>query len=195
MLTATQAKFFALIAFGFVLCAIGVAQQVATNNTKDNGEYVVGISLDSNYAHISNFLPRLRTDLAKTLPNRRKRVRVVEIPTSQQDAKDAAKAKNCQYLLQMTISEIRGVAAGVQFGTPQPADEHRDDARERQELDWVRIDYRLSSLNDDSVDASDMDHVRYGEIPTSWDALAFETTVSRSVTRVAVASLGKLPKK
>lgn len=40
-----------------------------------------------------------------------------------------------------------------------------------------------------------IDHVLYAEYPSGWNSSAFESTVIRAVTRVAVASLDKLPKK
>jgi len=181
-----------LLAVSFV----GSTAQDSRPSDAGKNQPIMGIMLDSNYARISDFLPRLRKDLTKTLPNRHKSVHAVEIDAgSPQEAELAAKKKGCDYLLRMTVSEITGVAGGVQFDGSNSFNEHDDHAREKQELMWVRMDYRLVSVKNDDVDVSGTDQVRYGEIPSAWDAMAFETTVSRAVTRVAVTSLAKLPKK
>ena len=69
-----------------------------------------------------------------------------------------------------------------------------EEQRERHELDWVTINYHLQSLNGRDVNANDIDYIRYLDRPTAWDAAAFQTAVTRAVSRVAVTSLDNLPK-
>ncbi|HVZ18442.1 MAG TPA: hypothetical protein VG897_15085 [Terriglobales bacterium] len=168
------------------------AQNAAAKNPK---KYVVGLLLTSNYARIGDFLPQLTKDLVKKLPERRKQVQIVAIDASAKDPEELAKNKGCDYLLQLNVSEVTGVGVGAGFDTPTRSFESEPEQRERRELDWVRIDYHLLSVNSDDLSVSDIDEIRYAERPSAWDAMAFESTVSRAVTRVAVASLGKLPKK
>jgi hypothetical protein len=181
-----------IILVGLVLVAsIGLEAQSST--TQQKKESVVGVVLDSNYARIANFLPRLRASLAKTIPHRRKGLRIVALDSSVHDADDAAKAKSCDYLLLMNVLEMTG--AGVGYSTRLPSQGiSPEEERERRELGWVRIDYRLKSVGESEFNESDTDYVRFLDYPTAWDASAFETTVFRSVTRVALASVDKLPK-
>jgi hypothetical protein len=172
--------------------AVGVSGQAAPQQQPK--EVVVGISLDSNYARIADFLPSLRDSLVKTLPKRRKQVRTIAIDAPPQNAAAAARTQACDYLLQLSVQEIRGVGVGFSTFKPSP-DISPEEERERRELDWVRVDYRLRSLKNDDLDIADIDHVRYADIPSGWNPTAFETTVFRTVTRVAVSTLNKLPKR
>jgi hypothetical protein len=176
------------------LMLAGSAGLAAQNSApQQRKELVIGVVLDSNYARIANFLPRLRNSLVKTVPHRRKDVRLVALDSSVQDAEDMVKAKSCDYLLQMNVLEITG--GGIGFSTRLPSrDISPEEERERRELGWVRIDYRLKALGDADFNDADTDYVRFLDYPTSWDALAFETTVFRSVTRVAQAIIDRLPK-
>lgn len=178
------------LCFFLLMCsAIGAAAQNAS--TQKPKEMLVGVSLNSNYARISDLIPRLQESLAKTIPHRRKNITVIAFNYS--DAGEAAKSKRCDYLLQMNMVEITG--GGVGFSTTLPAREMSPkEENERRELGWVRIDYRLEPLTDDGVAVTDMDYVRYLDYPSSWDALAFETTIFRTVSRVALSMLSKLPK-
>jgi len=181
-----------LILVGLVLAA-SIGLEAQGSNTQQRKESVVGIVLDSNYARIANFLPRLRSSLAKSIPHRLKEIRVVALDSSVEDADDAAKAKSCDYLLLMNVLEISGGAVGSSTRLPSPHISPEEE-RERRELGWVRIDYRLKSLGESGFNESDSDYVRFLDYPTSWDASGFETTVFRSVTRVALATVDKLPR-
>ena len=172
--------------------AIGVTAQDAKPNSSRPGENVVCLTLDSNYARIADFLPRMRDSLVKSIPKRRKQVQVVAIDSSPQNSIDVARSSGCDYLLQMKVAEVSGAGAG--FSTRTVGDGSPEEESGRRELEWVRIDYRLKSLKDDSVDMKDTDHVRYEDNLSGWNASAFETTVFRSVTRIAVGSLSNLPK-
>jgi hypothetical protein len=184
--------------FGFRVSAvwsavIGLAVVAAaqTSNMQQSKEMVVGLNLDSNYVRIADFLPRLRDSLVQ---QHRKQVRLVALDGNPQDAEDLAKDKACEYLLQLDILEITG--GGVAYSTDFPKRTMSpEEERERRELGWVRVDYKLQSLKGDGVNVSDIDIVRYLDYPTSWDAAAFETTVFRTVTRVTNSTLGKLPKR
>jgi hypothetical protein len=180
-----------LLAFVIAGASMGVGAQ---NPAKQPKEFVVGISLDSNYARIADFLPMLRKSLVKDIPRRQKQVRAVAVDALPGDARSGAKTKGCDYLLQLSVLEITG--AGVGFSTLTPSrDISPEEERERRELQWVRIDYRLQSLKGEGLNEEGIDHVRHAEYPSGWNSSAFETTVIRAVTRVAVASLDKLPKK
>lgn len=179
-----------------LFCVIAISLTVSAQNSDkpQSKETVVGIVLDSNYQRIADFLPRLTESLVKSTPKKGKQVRLMALASAPQDAEDSARARGCDYLLRMNVSEITGAGAGASFGrqthTMSPEEE-----RERRELSWVRIDYRLQSLKGDGLNIDDMDVVRYLDYPSVWDATAFETTVFRTVTRVTNSTLGKLPKK
>ena len=175
-----------------VVTAITASAQNAT--AKNSGDHLVGLVVSSNYARIADFLPRLTERLAKTLPKKDKQVRILPIDSSVSDPEQTCRDKGCDYLLMLNVAEITGVGVGFDTRPNSFADKDNGDERERRELDWVRIEYRVLSVKNDDVDVSDTDHVRYGEKPTGWDAMAYETTVSRAVTRVAGAALSKIPK-
>jgi len=166
----------------------------AQNPATQPKEFIVGITLDSNYTRIADFLPILSKSLVKDIPRRQKHVRAVVLDAAPEDAASAAKAMGCGYLLQLSVLEISGGGVGFNTGTPSH-DISPEEERERRELQWVRIDYRLQSLQGDGLSEDGMDHVLYTEYPSGWNNTAFETTLMRSVTRVAVATLDKLPKK
>jgi len=177
------------------LAILSLGASAQNQAVKQAKELVVGVSLDSNYARIADFLPVLRESVVKAIPQRRKQVRAVALNVSPQDAAEAARTKGCDYLLQLSVVEVHGVA--VDFNTRQFSQNiSPDEARERQELGWVRIDYHLQSLKDDDVDVQDIDHVRYAEYPSGWNNTSFQTSVIHAVTRVAVFTLhNNLPKK
>lgn len=182
-----------------LLClAIAIASLAATaqnGQAQRPKEFNVCIGLDSHYARIEGFLPALAKSLLKNIPRQQKQVRVVAAGVEPGDAAAAAKAKGCDYLLQLSVLEVSGVGGAFSTGTFAAPDISPAKERERHELDWVRIDYRLRSLHDNALDVDGIDRVRFLEYPSAWDANAFETTVIRAVTRVAVASLDNLPKK
>jgi len=153
----------------------------------------VCVSLDSNYERIQAFLPSLAKSLKKDVPRQQKQVRVIAAGVEPGDPVEAARAKSCAYLLQLSVLETTGVGGAFNSGSfarnSPPVEES-----ERRELQFVRIDYRLRSLNSKELDVSDTDRVRYLEYPSTWDAAAFQTAVERATTRVAVASLNNLPK-
>jgi hypothetical protein len=164
-----------------------VAQSGATQKPK---ALLLGVTLKSNYARISDLIPRLQESLAKTIPRRRKNISVIALNYS--DAEDAAKSKRCDYLLEMNVLEITG--GGVGFSTRPPSREMSpQEENERRELGWVRVDYKFTPLTDEGGGVTDMDYVRYLDYPTGWDASAFETTIFRTVSRVAVSTLSNLP--
>ncbi|MGC2194708.1 MAG: hypothetical protein WA628_08530 [Terriglobales bacterium] len=179
-----------------VLAISSIGAHAQNPNTTRPKEFVVGISLDSNYARIADFLPMLRKSLVKDIPRRQKQVRVVAVDALPRDAASAAKTKGCDYLLQLSVLEITGAGVGVGFNTLPPSrDISPEEERSRRELQWVRIDYRLQSLEGEGLNEEGIDHVLYAEYPSGWNSSAFETTVIRAVTRVAVATLDNLPRK
>jgi hypothetical protein len=167
--------------FGFRVSAvwsavIGLAVVAAaqTSNMQQSKEMVVGLNLDSNYVRIADFLPRLRDSLVQ---QHRKQVRLVALDGNPQDAEDLAKDKACEYLLQLDILEITGggvaystllqldileiTGGGVAYSTDLPKRTMSpEEERERRELGWVRVDYKLQSLKGDGVNVSDIDIVR-----------------------------------
>jgi hypothetical protein len=176
------------------LATVSLGASAQNQNMKQVKELVVGVTLDSNYARITDFLPVLRDAVVKAIPDRKKQIRAVALNVSPQDAAEVARTKGCDYLLQLSVVEVHGAA--VDFSTRQFSQEiSPDEARERRELQWVRIDYHLQSLKDDDVDVQDIDHVRYAEYPSGWNNMSFQTTVIHAVNRVAVFTLNNLPKK
>lgn len=173
------------------------AQNPAPQRGKDK-EPVVGIVLDSDNARILAFLPKLKDSLVKTIPQRRKQIRVVAWDAGYADVEDVAKSKSCDYLLEIFVLETRGEGAGDSANLPSK-DISSEEERDRRELGSVHVEYHLRSLAEKSpgepkFQVVEPDSVRPVDCPSAWDASAFETTVSRSVTRVAIASVGKLPK-
>jgi hypothetical protein len=175
--------------------AVGLGANAQTQTVKQPKTLTVGVNLDSNYDRITEFLPMVRDSVLKAIPRDRKQVKTVALRGSAQDATEAARKQGCDYLLQIDVVEIRGAA--VDFSTRQFSEEiGPDERRERQELAWVGINYHLLSLNNDDVDVQDLDHVRYAEYPSGWNNTAFQTSVIRAVTRVAVSAVNtNLPKK
>lgn len=184
-----------------LLACVIVAACIDTTaqNSPQSKELLVGVILDSNYARITDFLPRLRDSVVKTLTQRKKQIRAVALDSLAEDPEEAARSKSCKYLLQMNVSESTGGRVGTSTGISSPTFPSRslspEEERERRELAFVRIDYRLKSLKDGHFNVTDTDFVRSLDIPSTLDAMAFETTVFRTVTRVAVAAMGKLPER
>lgn len=190
-----------IFALALVLASVTAGAQAAP--AKQPKETVVGVALDSNYVRISDFLPHLRDSLVKTLSKRKDHVRAVGIDAAPQDAIAAAQQKGCQYLLQLSVREMQGVGVGIgpfassssgPFG-PSSADISPEEARQRQELSWVFVDYRLRSLGNADFEESGTDKVRYADLPIGWDPSSYETTIFHTVTRVALWTVKKLPKK
>jgi len=178
-----------------IVVIAGLGAHAQTNAAKPQKGTTVGVSLGSNYDRITDFLPLIRDSVVKAIPQRRKQIRAIALIGPPLDAPAAARKQACDYLLQIDVVEIRGAA--VDFSTRQFSQEMGpDEKRERQELAWVGINYRLQSLNNDEVDVQDIDHVRYAEYPSGWNNTAFQTSVIRAVTRVATTTLNtNLPTK
>lgn len=186
-----------IAALALVVATTATSACAQSSTSKRPKEAVVGIALDSNYARIADYLPSLRNSLVKTLSKPKKHVKAVPIDAGHQDAVAAAQKKGCDYLLRLSVSEMTGVGGG--FSTfPRGRDPEQvspEERREREELSWVVVNYRLRSLNHDDLDISDIDHVRYADLPIGWDPSSFETTIFRTVTRVAIWTVNQLPKK
>lgn len=186
-----------IAALVLVVATTASSAYAQSSTSKKPKEAVVGIVLDSNYARIAEYLPSLRDSLVKTLSKPKKHVKAVPIDAGPQDAVAAAQKKGCDYLLRLSVSEMTGVGGG--FSTfPQGRDPDQvspEERRQREELSWVVVNYRLRSLQNDDFDISDLDHVRYADLPIGWDPSSFETTIFRTVTRVAIWTVNQLPKK
>jgi hypothetical protein len=166
------------------------AQNTAARPAKEK-EPVLGIVVDANNSRILAFVPRLKDSLVKTIPQRRKQIRVVAWDAGSGDVEDVAKSKSCDYLLEIfALEKPRGAEAAKLPSRDTSSEEERD----RRELESVNVEYHLRSLNQGGFNLAEADSVRPLDYPTAWDGSAFETTVSHAVTRVAVASVGKLPK-
>lgn len=154
--------------------------------------------LDSNYARIDEFVPRLREYLVRNVPERMKSVELVAIDSLAPDPVAEAKKANCDYLLQMTITPSNEPDVGVAIGSESLPERNGaftgSDNFDRRILESVVFRSRLASIRNDSLDKSANDRVRLGELPTTMDGLAFETTLSRSAERVTLTSLKQLPK-
>lgn len=61
---------YCLLTFVIAIANLGAVAQNGT--AKLPKEFIVGISLDSNYARITDFLPALRDSLLKDIPRRQK---------------------------------------------------------------------------------------------------------------------------
>lgn len=167
------------------------AQNTAPRQAKEK-EPVLGLVLDANNSRILALLPRLKDSLVKTIPQRRKQIRLVAWDAGSGDVEDVAKSKSCEYLLEIFVLESPG---GDGDSTKLLSkDMSPEEERDRRELGSVRVEYHLRSLTEGGFNLAEADSVRPVDYPSAWDASAFETTVSRAVTRVAVASVGKLPK-
>ena len=154
----------------------------------------VCINLDSNYARIQAFLPSLAKSLLKNVSRQQKQVRVIAAGREPGDPVKAAKTKACEYLLELRLLETNSVSTGF-IGGSFNRENTPEEERDRQQLDALRINYRLRSLANKELDVDDSDFVRYLEYPSMWDPAAFETAVDRAATRVAEASLENLPKR
>ncbi len=177
----------------FVIAVTSPEVSAQNANPAPSKQFTVGINVDSNWARITAFLPALRSSLLKDVPRRQKQVRTVAVDVPPASAIDTAKAKGCDYLLQLNVLEGSGPGVGAST-FPLSADMSPEDARERSELAWVWIAYRLQSLKGNGLDVKDRDYIHYGEYPIGWDAMAFESTVIRATSRVAVETLNSLPK-
>jgi hypothetical protein len=173
------------------------AQNSPPRSAKEK-EPVLGIVLDANNARILAFLPRVKDSLVKTIPQRRKQIRLVAWDAGSGDVEDVAKSKSCDYLLEIFVLEKPGEGSGDSTKLPSQ-DSLPDEERDRRELGSVRVEYHLRSLAQKSTgepefNLAEAESIRPADYSTGWDASAFETTVSRTVTRVALASMSKLPK-
>ena len=152
------------------------------------------ISLDSNYERIEAFLPSLAKFLQKDVP-RQQQVQVIAAGTEPRNPIEFARAKNCQYLLQLSLVETTGVSVGAGFTAGTFNRESTPEAeRDLQQLQALQIKYRLQSLNDRELDVNDSEYVHQLDYPSIWDAAAFETAADRAASRVAANSLKHLPK-
>lgn len=160
-------------------------------------EPVLGIVVDANNARILAFVPRLKDSLVKTIPQRRKQIRLVAWDAGSGDVELVAKSKSCDYLLEIFVLERPGEGSGD--STKLPSRDLPEEERDRRELGLVRVEYHLRSLAERSTgepefNLAEADSVQPVDYPGARDSSAFETTISHAVTRVALASVSKLPK-
>ena len=159
-------------------------------------EPVLGIVLDANHARVLTFVPRIKDSLLKTLQQRRKQIRLVAWDAGDGDVELVAKSKSCDSLLEIFVLEKPGEGNG---DSAKLADSLSEEERDRRELASLRVEYHLRSLaqkptGEPEFNLAEADSIRPADYSTAWDASAYETTVSRAVTRVALASMNKLPK-
>jgi hypothetical protein len=155
----------------------------------------VCISLDSNYERIQAFLPSLAKFLQKDVPRQQQQVQVIAAGTEPRNPIEFARAKNCQYLLQLSLVQTTGVSVGAGFTAGTFSRESTPETeRDLQQLQALQIKYRLQSLNDRELDVNDSEYVHQLDYPSIWDAAAFETAVDGAASRVAANSLKHLPK-
>src|SRR5579864_9440628 len=105
----------------FVIVSLAMVRTEAQDKTAGAPKPAnVCISLDSNYGRINGFLPSTAKFLHKQLPQQRNGIHVVAATVSQHNPAGVARAKGCQYLLQLSLVETNGGRVDFAIGTFTP---------------------------------------------------------------------------
>lgn len=131
----------------------------------------------------------MRERTIKAATDNRRHIVGVWLADGNSSAFEAAKGADCDYLLQITVTELNE----VNIGTSAPDVNHT--GAETGIDAPIEVTYKLQSLKTEDVVVDDRHEVEPQEYPLDQNATAFETVVSRAVDGAISASMAKLKKK
>ena len=154
-----------------------------------SGTVRVAVTVQSPRTRIQNLLPQMRERIIKAATDKKRNIVGVWLAADDGSVFEAAKAANCDYLLQITVTELNE----VNIGASAPDVNHT--GAETGIAAAIEVTYKLQSLKTEDVVVDDRHEVQPQEYPLDQNATAFETVVSRAVDGAVSASMAKLKKK
>ncbi|MFL6438567.1 MAG: hypothetical protein ACJ71Q_13370 [Terriglobales bacterium] len=149
----------------------------------------VGVIVQSPRARIESVLPRMRERVIKMTTDKKRNITGVWLTDNGKSGFEEARDANCDYLLQVTVTELNQVNIG------SPAPDVRHTGAETAVGAPIEVTYKLQSLKNEAVIIDDRREVQAEEYPLDESATAFETAVTRAVDGAVSASMSKLKKK
>jgi hypothetical protein len=131
----------------------------------------------------------MRDRITKIATDKKRNLTGVWLTGEAESAIEEARAANCDYLLQVNVTELNE----VNIGSSAPDANHT--GAETGISAPLEVTYKLQSLKDGDVIIDGRHEVQPQEYPLDQSATAFETAVTRAVNGAVSASMAKLKKK
>ena len=149
------------------------------------------IIIDSRRSRIQSFLPQLREPVKRIATDKKRNISGVLLTADGDSPVRQAEAANCEYLLEMRVSQLRQIGSGPGLS----ASDVNHTGAERNVDAPIVVTYKLQSLKDDKILVDERHEVQEQEHPLDPGGSAFETAVSHAVESAASACMSKLKKK